>query len=225
MAKENPERTNVKGKFESWKPGCSILACLLLGACSATTQPSKFYLLHSLSSSEKPVSTAPSGLAVGVGPVEIPEYVDRPQIVTRINENELRLTEFHKWVEPLKDTIPHVLADNLSVLMRTDRVTVYPWKHSTAIDYQVTIDITRFDASPDADAHLVAKWRVFGQNTQKVLALKKAHVKAPVKGTDYDSIVSALNQTVADLSRAVATSIGRVHSTLKADQRHREKRG
>ncbi len=200
---------------EYWKSIGLVLVFLTLGGCGATTQPSKFYLLNSLSSSEKAVSNVSAGMAIGIGPIHIPEYVDRPQIVTRISKNELKLAEFHKWAEPLKDNIPQVLADNLSVLMRTDQVNIYPWKRSTPIDYQVTIDITRFDTSSDAKAHLVARWQVFGHDTRKFLALKKLHLKAPLQSSDYHSIVSALNQTLADLSRAIATSIGQVHKTLE----------
>lgn len=205
----------MKRKFEYWKSIGLILVFMVLGGCGATTQPSKFYLLNSLSSSEKAVSNVSAGMAIGIGPIHIPEYVDRPQIVTRISENELKLAEFHKWAEPLKDNIPQVLADNLSVLMRTDQVNIYPWKRSTPIDYQVTIDISRFDTSSDAEAHLVARWQVFGHDTRKVLALKKSHLKAPLQSSDYHSIVSALNQTLADLSRAIATSIGQVHKKLE----------
>jgi len=205
----------VKIKFEYWKSTGLILVFLTLGGCGATTQPSKFYLLNSLASSEKAASNVPAGMAIGIGPIHIPEYVDRPQIVTRMSENELKLAEFHKWAEPLKDNIPQVLADNLSVLMRTDQVTIYPWKRSTSIDYQVIIDITRFDTSSDAEAHLVARWQVFGHDTRKVLALKKSHLKASLQSSDYHSIVSALNQTLADLSRAITTSIGQVHKKLK----------
>ncbi len=202
-------------KYNFWKFVTCMAVLLTLGGCGASTQPPKFYLLNSLSASEQAVAQASLGLAIAVGPIKIPEYVDRPQIVTRISENELKLAEFHKWAEPLKDNIPQVLADNLSLLMRTDQVNIYPWKRSTPIDYQVTIDITRFDTSSDAEAHLVARWQVFGHDTRKVLALKKSHLKAPLQSSDYHSIVSALNQTLADLSRAIATSIGQVHKKLE----------
>jgi len=188
---------------------------LTLSGCGASTQPPKFYLLNSLSASEQAVAQASLGLAIAVGPIKIPEYVDRPQIVTRISKNELALAEFHKWAEPLKDNIPQVLADNLSVLMKTDQIALYPWKRTTPVDYQVTIDITRFDTSSDAEAHIVARWQVFGEDTRQILASKKSHFTAPLQGADYHSIVSALNQTLADLSLAIATSIVGVHTPPK----------
>lgn len=193
-----------------------LLFCVFpLTGCMATSQPPKFYLLNAFPSSEHAMAKAPSGLAIGIGPIDIPEYVDRPQIVIRISANELSLAEFHKWAEPLKDNIPQVLVENLSVLMKTDQVVRYPWKRSTPIDYHVTIDIARFDTAPDNEAHLVARWQVFGEDTRVILETKKSHFTAPLQGSDYASIVLALNETMNDLSQAVATSIMRVHSKNK----------
>ncbi len=202
----------MKRKFEYWKLIGVFLVFLPLAGCGATSQPSKFYLLNSFSSSENGIAKAPSGLAIGIGPINIPEYVDRPQIVTRISANGLDLAEFHKWAEPLKDNIPQVLADNMSILMKTDQVASYPWRRTTPIDYQVTIDVTRLDTAPDGEAHLIARWHIFGEDTRTVLDTKKAHFTAPLQGSDYASIVSALNQTIGDLSRGIATSTIRVHS-------------
>ncbi len=200
---------------DRWTLITVLLVFLSLAGCGATSQPSKFYLLNSFSSSEKAIVKAPLGLTIGIGPIDIPEYVDRPQIVTRISANELNLADFHKWAAPLKDNIPQVLSDNLSVLMKTDRVASYPWKRTTRIDYQVRIDITRLDTASDGEAHLIARWHVFGEDTRTVLDAKKSHFTAPLQGSDYAAIVSALNQTISDLSRGIATSIIRVHSKTK----------
>lgn len=195
-----------------------LVFILSISGCTATSQPSKFYLLNSLSSSEQAVLKDSLGLAIGIGPIVLPEYVDRPQIVTRVSANELSLAEFHKWAEPLKDNIPQVLVDNLSVLMKTDQVASYPWKRTTPIDYQISIDITRFDTASDGEAHLIARWHVYGKDTRFLLDTKKSHFTAPVQGPDYVSIVSALNQTIGDLSRSLAKSIVRVHSKTKKEK-------
>lgn len=205
----------MKRIAEYGKSLCMVLVFSALAGCTATTQPSKFYLLNALSSSVKASSRTPAGLAIGVGPIDIPEYVDRPQIVTRVSENELNLAEFHKWAAPLKDNIPQVLAENLSVLLKTDRVASYPWKRTTPIDYQVTITIARFDTAPDGAAHLIARWSILGESGRPILDTRKEHFTAPLQGSDYAATVSALNQAINDLSRAVADSLVRVHSKTK----------
>jgi len=71
-----------------------------------------------------------------VGPVELPEYLDRPQIMTCESRNELQFAEFDRWAGSLEKAFSRVLAVNLSILLSTDRVAVYPWK-TTPIDHQV----------------------------------------------------------------------------------------
>ena len=89
-------------------PPVSLLgaAVLLLGAC-ASSPPSSFYLLT-------PMSAAPavrgSGPIVGVGPVRLADYLDRPQIVSRAAPNRLQVSEVHRWGGSLQDNLLLVLA-------------------------------------------------------------------------------------------------------------------
>ena len=87
-----------------------LLTMIFLSGCGGSSAPSKFYLLSSLAKSDAQTRNpeSPVRLAVGVGPVEVPAYLDRPQIVTRLSLNTLRLAEFDKWAEPLKDTVSRI---------------------------------------------------------------------------------------------------------------------
>ena len=120
---------------------CAFLS--VLGGCLGGSSPSRFYLLSPLSASESPV--AASGVAIGVGPISLPQYLDRSQIVTRKGENQLHLAEFDRWAESLQKSFTRVLVLNLSTLLSTDRVALHPWNRSTPIDYQVIVDVARCD--------------------------------------------------------------------------------
>ena len=125
----------------------------MLAGCSGSA-PTRFYVLSILPQSAQQAANAGRNLAVGVGPVELPEYLDIPQIVTRTGQNELNLADFDKWGEPLKDNANQVLAENLAVLLPSKQVHTYPWKRSSALDYQVVVKITRFDHTLE-----YLKWR------------------------------------------------------------------
>ena len=105
---------------------CISVACVfvlsLLGC--GTSQPSHFYLLRALSpaSASDLSETKQSSLSIGLGPVTFPEYLNRPQIVTKAGAHEVELAEFHKWAEPLKENVVNVLQENLSGLLSTDRI-------------------------------------------------------------------------------------------------------
>jgi uncharacterized lipoprotein YmbA len=186
---------------------CGAVVVLLFGC--ATTAPSKFYTLHALTNEvagERAVNVQ-DAVGVGIGPLSLPALLDRPQIVTRTSSHELRFAEFDRWAEPLDQNLYRVLTENMSILLNTDHVYAYPWKSSAKIDYQVAIDVIRFDVTSDGEASLVARWTVYGGEGREVLLKKKSHFKESASAKDYHSLVSALNKTLEDFSHEVAESI------------------
>ena len=182
---------------------------MVLSACTGISKPSNFYVLSALPESEAAVKGVgnKSALAIGIGPITLPIYLDRSQIVTRISRNELKMDEFHRWAEPLKENFFRVLAENLSVLLNTVDVSIYPRRMLTPVDYQVPIDVTRFDVTTDGKALLIAYWAVLGKNGRKILLKKKSILRADTASMDYKDIVAAQNQVLSGLSRAIAAEI------------------
>jgi uncharacterized protein len=179
---------------------------LMVGGCAS--QPSRFYLLHALPNSETTsLGTSGEGLTIGVGPVTLPRYLDRPQIVTRTGAYELKLAEFDRWAEALDANFARVLADNLALSMPASRVAVSPWPRATAVDYQVIVDVTHFLSQEGGESLLIADWILFKGEGQQVLMRGRSRLSASVGGQDYTAIVAAMSQTVASLSREIATAI------------------
>src|SRR5262249_26333566 len=118
-----------------------LLVPLALAAC-ATDKPTRLYKLSAVA--EKPATPATHGIAIGVGPITLPKYLDRPQLVTGVSSNQLSQANFDQWGGELNDNMTRVLASNLSDLLGTDRVSLYPWKNQAPIDYQITLDVTQF---------------------------------------------------------------------------------
>ncbi len=182
---------------------------ILAGCIGGKSSPAKFYVLNSLPNpeAEKQVTAAEHGVAIGVGPVTIPPYLDRPEIVTRASGNELHLSEFERWAEPLQQNFARVLAENLAALIPTDRTAIFPWRQSTPIDYQVAVEVTRFEGYADGHSSLMARWNIVGADGKKELLARQSSFTARADANDYESRVSALSRTVADLSREIATAI------------------
>jgi hypothetical protein len=182
------------------------ISLVTMGGCTATTTPSRFYGLNPLPVTEK--AEAPGhGVAIGVGPIKLPEHLDRPQIVTRTSSNQLKLAEFNRWAGSLQDDFSRILAENLSILLSTDRVSLYPWRRSVPIDYQVVVDVTRFDGVLGGDAWLIARWSVFGGRDKKVLSMKRSRISEPSRAQGYEAIVAAQSQALGQLSREIADAI------------------
>lgn len=182
---------------------------VLVGCVTAASAPSRFYLMSPLPETQStPQSTeGESCFAIGIGPVEFPAYLDRPQIVTRLNENELRLAEFDKWAEPLKDNFTRVLAENLSTLLCTDPIAVFPWRGSIAIDYQVAAELIRFDGNLGGAVTLIPFWTILGKDGRQTHVSKRTIYTEPVEGQSYKALVSAKSRAVAAFSRDIAAEI------------------
>jgi uncharacterized lipoprotein YmbA len=183
------------------------LGASLLGGCAS--QPSRFYLLSAMpdSTTASPAMSGPQTPTIGVGPVTLPRYVDRPQIVTRTGPYEIKLAEFDRWAEGLDANFSRVLAENLSLLLPTARVVTSPWPMATPIDYQIIVDVTHFLSQVGGESLLLADWALFQGEGKDMLTSGTARFSAPPSGPDYAAIVAAMSQTVAGLSRELATTI------------------
>jgi len=180
-----------------------IIPCMLAGC--GRSGPTQFYLLNPVS----PVQPAPaaSRIAIGVGPVTLPDYLDRPQIVTRAGSHRLILGEFDKWAGSLKDDLPQVIAENLSRLLNTDRVSVVPWTAATPVDYQITLRIIRFDGPLGGEVELRGRWGVIDDRDARLVAMENTVIRTPAHGPGYAGLVEAQSHAVAQLCLKMAETL------------------
>ena len=200
-------------KYMSVRLRLSLLAVpLLLMAGCARTLPAQFYVLNPMVQTVVEESTKKDtpGFSLAIGPVEIPEYLDRPQIITRANEHELTLAEFNKWAEPLDENISRVLRENLTNLLYADAFTVHPWRGPRSTDFRLSLDIIRFDGSLSESVSLVARWSIFGGGGRNLLVQKTSSYTEPVASPDYEALVSAQSAALAALSREIADRIRKI---------------
>jgi uncharacterized lipoprotein YmbA len=201
--------------------GMLILLPLLSWGCT-NAQPTRFYVLSTIADQ---AAVAPGGgVAVGVGPVNLPQYLNRPQIVTRLGDNRLAVADFDQWGGEFDDNFIRALAANLSSLLRTDRVSLFPWKDGVPIDYQVTVDVLNFEQNADGTSVLSASWSIVDPATGKVRLMRRStyrdasgqvppgSAEEPVTGKEhtdrpYDGVVAAMSRNLATLSQDIAVAI------------------
>lgn len=187
-------------------PSLALLALLLVSAC-AQTQPTRFYTLSPLQPEAGEASA--EGPAIGLEPVMLPDYLDRPQIVTRAGPNRMTLAEFDIWVEPLSGMFTRVLAQNLSVLLDTKDVVILPELRDVRFDYHVQATVTQFDIAEDGRAVLDALWAVYGRDGRSLVQQDRSRItEAVAEPGDYASMAGALSRALEGLSRDIADVIG-----------------
>jgi uncharacterized lipoprotein YmbA len=198
----------------------SLMAIALLLSGCGTTKPSRFYTLSPLSETKStaPVSAQTEYGTIGVGPVNLPQYLDRPQIVTRISPNRFEFAEFDRWGGALKDDFARTLAENLVHLIPAERIATHPWRHTTAIDYQIPVEIIRFDGERDKDITLNVEWQILSNEGDTQLLSKRSTFKEAVAGTSYDDMVAAQSRAVAALAREIADALTRMKGEVSRSQ-------
>jgi uncharacterized lipoprotein YmbA len=200
----------------NFKLECAVLLALILflSGCfggGSQTPATRFYVLNSLYSTEtinppKPV-TVLEDASIGVGPIKLSQVLDRPQITIRTSKNEIQVADLDRWAAPLIEIITNVLVDNLSTLLSTGSILKFPWRMTIPIDYQIVLEITRFDGMPGGNVDIRARWGILGENGQKVYAKKKTILTEPIGGDTIPEMVSAQSRLMAKLSVEIAEEI------------------
>ena len=179
-----------------------------LAACGmGPSEPGRFYVLSTPSSLDADSAAKNKNLSIGVGPVTLPPHLDRTQIVTQASQHQLALNEFDQWAEPLKDGFSRVLAQNLAVLMETDNVLQFPWRRPFSVQYQVSVEVIRFDTDATGRSVLSARWNIVTGDGQELLLSHSSTIRSQAEGTGFEPIVAAMSMNLAELSREIATAI------------------
>lgn len=185
-----------------------IAGGLFLQGCGGKSGPTTFYTLSPIETApEAPPAATIGDINIGVGPVTFPAELDRQRIVTRSGRNQLEINEFRRWGGSLEANFIRVLAENLSVLLGSNRVMAQPWERYFAPDYRVVIDVRRFDGRLGEYASLNATWMIIKIDADKPLVVNQTIVQEAVAAEGYDALVAAQSAAAAAISREIAVAL------------------
>jgi uncharacterized lipoprotein YmbA len=197
--------------------GSFLARFIMMGALAvimgcASTPPSSFYVLNSMERQEshQECPDAMRYVTIGIGSIEIPDYLDRSQMVTRSSRNELKVDEFNRWAGSLKENISLVLAENLSLLLSTDRVFAHPRVPDDAVNYWVHVEIIHLDAVPGNMVTMKAHWTILGDHGKKECITRTSECTEKIRGDSYDMMAETMGRTFEKLSREIASEIAKL---------------
>lgn len=188
------------------------LLIALLAGCG-TSPKSTFYTLSSVTPPQPREANAGNAApySVAIGPITVPDTIDRPEIVTRSGSNRILINEYDRWAEPLRSEIPKIVAQDLMGLLGTYRVSSFPQRADEDADYRVILDIQRFDSTLGGNATIEALWSVNKRSSPPVKGYTVA-TEATGAGT-YDALVGAYRRALAAVSRDIAAAIRSIGTT------------
>ena len=190
-----------------------VVAWVLFGGCGAfapRADPSSFYILGTLPevdlAADKTTAAVKADFSVGLGPIELPGYLDRQQIATRTSTNRLSYSDNDRWAAPLAESFSRVLGQNISHLVNPAQMIQFPWQSNDAPDYQVKIEVLQFEGAGNQEAWLTARWSVIDRN-KKILVGQRSQLNRRAGSLATEDLVKALSETLGDLSREVAKAL------------------
>jgi uncharacterized lipoprotein YmbA len=211
----------------------AIISMPLAGGCSVLSprpDPTKYYVLTPIPGADSvpPAPTAVHNLAIGLGPVQFPDYLARPEVVTRASTNRIELSPTDRWAEPLDQSFRSVLARNLATLLGTDRVVPFPWYASVKLNYKIELTVERFERDGAGGTQLSATWLIRDGLSDKMLVSRQSNfsesagaagssmnntvASTGTAGASMDGAAAALSVDLSDLSKQIAAAITQLNS-------------
>lgn len=182
----------------------TVLALAMSGC--GTSPPVRYFNLQPLPSAAAEDNAG--DIVVGLGPLGIPGYLTRPQIVTRGAHGEVLIDDFRRWAESVDESIHRIVAANVESLADGVTVLAYPYSTMLQLQYRIYGDVVRFDADQNGRALLIVQWGIISADRDVVVEPRRTRYEAMATNpADIGSVVTALNKVVADFSRDIARQL------------------
>jgi uncharacterized lipoprotein YmbA len=187
-----------------------MMACSIGTILTPAVDPTQFYVLAPMDASLRgvPITYNGSGgqraLEIGLGPVKFPAYLARPEIVSRSSPTQVDISEISRWAEPLEKNFVSVLSQNLATLLGA-HVATFPWFRPINLDYQVALDITRFDTDSKGTARVIGRWEIKDPNTGDLMNSGDLNLTEPAQSGE--TAAATLSRALGDTSTQLADAI------------------
>ncbi len=208
-----------------FRSSAALMPLLLLAACSSP--PAKVYVLSSTIAPPHQTAaqsdlTSPSygssrvvggampadAPRVGVN-VSVPDYVDRTHMVERTSANELKPLYDAQWAENLAVTATRSLTEDLAALLPTDDVLMLPSRSGRGPDYEIRLDLTRFESDAQGTSILRGRWSILDSEGKEQARGRVARSELVGKG-GYEAMAAAMSRNLYAASADIAAALQRL---------------
>jgi uncharacterized lipoprotein YmbA len=193
----------------------SLLLGLLQG-CQSSPQKQYYVLttaneqpLLKLETEQAGINTTELKQTIGVGPVEIPEYLHLSQILYQAEDGSLQRMANSYWAEPLTQGIARVISLNLSQGDTSRNLILFPWRADNRPRYSVNIKLLSLNINASQTqrvAKLVANWEL--KDTNNINYLAREHFSATINAQpDAPGLTQAYSALLAQLTEQIGAQI------------------
>lgn len=207
----------MKQKYSApvYRPVVYAMLVLTCGGClSVSNSPTpRFYMLPAVDGKlTNQTFKIASNVIIGVSPVKIPEYLNRPQIVTQDKDRLLTFAQFDRWGEPLDMALTRLTMKNLSIMLPQATIERFPGNPAVPVKYQVNMDVLQLESRLDQDLVFAAQWSIIDAPKKKMMLIKKSEFRPPINPPAYSGLAKALGAANAALSAEIAAALAALAS-------------
>jgi uncharacterized lipoprotein YmbA len=186
-----------------------VAAGLLLSGCllKSVTVSTRRFILAPIPAPEH-ASTNAEQLSVGIASAKMPAYLLKNSITVRKGPSEIDYLEDGLWGDRLDRGFQQTLADNLSILLPSDRLYLSVWERDQ-VKVRLFVNVEQFDVDTEGRGRLIAWWRITAPGTDQPLKSGQARLDrtGPAPRGNPQIIVTTLSALVAEFSRQLAQAI------------------
>lgn len=183
--------------------GCLLV---LLAACGSSPK-TEFYQLNADMSSITQAANLSEGPAIGVWQVELPDLLDRSEIVTRDNQFKIAMADFSWWAGNLSQNMSLLIVTELSQQLQSNRVVMSPWPSYRKNDYQVIVRVQRFDGVLGGEVVLRGLWSLLDGDGTEELNRQVFEFKTNTADLTYQEMVTAMSRLTVKLAEQLTEGI------------------
>ena len=189
-------------RFSSpWPLGFLWLPLVLLAGCGGASE--QYFRLRA----DAPAPLTAAGPSVGIGPVTLPGYVDRAELVFQSDDYQFQIPAKVRWAGTLSENFTRTLAADVASRLGSGNVLTYPFPASARPRVQVSVTVQQFHAISGGEAILEASWQTEDPATRRVRRRQNVRFTERIVGDGYDPVVAAESRLVARLADSVAASV------------------
>ncbi len=190
-----------------------FVTALLAGCIGGSTKPSSFFSLSATEANQSTNISRSGGIGLRLGPFTFPDYLRRPNIITRTSDNRIMVDEFQRWGGSLEDDFHRVLGTNLGTLLESGNISVYPADSRMNPKYKIMGEINTFEGYLGEKVILDIRWFVIAPKSENVFSSKQSVIIEPVEGKTHAAMVQAQSRAVGRLSREISAELKRIDVT------------
>ncbi len=180
---------------------------IVVSGCGSSP-PVRFYTLTPTVEAGAP--DAGEQVMVGLGPLRMPEYLNRSQMVVQGSGAELEVDEFVRWAEPLGDSLLRVVSSDVDNSLAGVTVVTFPWETvlRRQVDYRIGGQVIRFESDQSGRVVLEVQWGIADRDDRPMLPVRRSrHEAMATSVNDAESVASAMNAALGMFSREIVTEL------------------